>query len=568
MREKITAADLFCGAGGATEGLIAALKEMGIDVRTEVDLIAINHWQAAIDTHKQNHPWAKHYLNSLEQVDPRKACPSERLKILVAGPECTNHARARGGRPIHDQSRASAWLILKWLQELYVENVIIENVPEFMEWGPLGADRRPLKSKKGETFRKFIETVGSLGYRVEHRILCAADYGDATTRERLFIIARRGKKKIVWPEPSHAKDAGPDMFLKRSPWRPAREIIDWSKPGTSIFTRKENGKKMLEDSTLRRIEAGLCRFLPMDLAATFIVTLRRHLRPRAIDEPLPTIAASGLHMALVQAKPFIIGQQSGATPRSIDLPLPSVASKGAIAFIVPQFGERAGQMPRTHDLENPLPAVTSHGAGALVQPAFLIDANHGRDKDRSSSLDDPLKTLTSKNGKALVQSFIVGAGGPHAKERSVGEPLRTILPKDGQGLVQPFIVGCEYKSANGKQVRAVDEPLQTMTTNPRFGLTTPYIVEYYGDPRHYHQSVEEPLKTVTAKARFGLVDPKATVYGLDILFRMLYAYELAAAHSFPKTYVFMGGVTKATRMIGNSWPIEMAKALCKSVLSA
>lgn len=532
---KITAADLFCGAGGATEGLIEALKDMGIDVNTQVDLIAINHWKAAIDTHKKNHPWARHYLNSVDQVDPRRACPSERLKILVAGPECTNHARARGGRPIHDQSRASAWLILKWLQELYVENVIIENVPEFMDWGPLGADRRPMKSKKGESFQAFIEAIRRLGYRVQHRILCAADFGDATTRERLFIIARRGNRKIVWPEPTHAKDTSPDMFHKRASWRPAREIIDWTKPGTSIFTRIQDGKRPLEDSTLRRIEAGLCRFLPMDLATAFIVTLRNHLRPRSVDEPIPTIAARGTHIGLVQTRPFVIGQQSGATPRSVDEPLPSVAAKGAIAFIVPQFGERPGQMPRTHDIGHPLPAVTSHGAGALVQPAFLIEANHGRDKDRSSSLEDPLKTLTTKNGK---------------------------------GLVQPFIVGCEYKSANGKQVRAVDEPLQTMTTNPRFGLTMPYLIEYYGDPMHYHQGVDVPLKTVTAKARFGLVDPKATVYGMDILFRMLYAYELAAAHSFPKTYFFMGGSTKATRMIGNSWPIRMAKALCMSVLSA
>src|ERR1044071_7824351 len=106
------------------------------------------------------------------------------------------------GRPRNDQSRSSAWLILKWASELYVETIIIENVKEFRSWGPLGADGQPLKSKRGETFLSFIAALRSLGYTVEFRTLVAANYGDPTTRERLVIVARRGGKKIIWPEPT------------------------------------------------------------------------------------------------------------------------------------------------------------------------------------------------------------------------------------------------------------------------------------------------------------------------------------------------------------------------------
>ena len=133
---RITAADLFCGAGGASSALRAACSALGIGV----DLLAVNHWPLAIETHSSNHRDARHICASVDQVNPRSAVPGGRLNLLLAAPECTQHSRARGGRPIHDQKRTSAYDILRWLSELYVDDVLIENVPEFQEWAPLGAD--------------------------------------------------------------------------------------------------------------------------------------------------------------------------------------------------------------------------------------------------------------------------------------------------------------------------------------------------------------------------------------------------------------------------------------------
>lgn len=138
MRKRIKAADLFCGAGGSSSGLAEACAELGLGL----SLLAINHWDIAIDTHSTNHPEANHLLTGLDSVDPRRVVKGGKLDLLIASPECQHHSIARGGRPINDQSRASAWLVLRWLESLHVQNVLIENVKEFQTWGGIGADGR------------------------------------------------------------------------------------------------------------------------------------------------------------------------------------------------------------------------------------------------------------------------------------------------------------------------------------------------------------------------------------------------------------------------------------------
>jgi DNA (cytosine-5)-methyltransferase 1 len=243
-------ADLFCGAGGESTGIVQAGHEAG----WKLDLAAVNHWPTAIETHRMNYPEARAYCHDLASLNPLDVFEAgQRVALLWGSPECTHHSIARGGRPMSEQSRASPWLILKWLTELRVDRVILENVPEFLSWGPLGVDGLPLKSGKGKLFETFIAALKALGYKVEWRILCAADFGDPTTRRRLFIqaVRVRGGAKIVWPSPTHAKNE-PGLL----PWRPAREIIDWSLQGESIFDRK----RPLAPATMRRIEAGIRRY--------------------------------------------------------------------------------------------------------------------------------------------------------------------------------------------------------------------------------------------------------------------------------------------------------------------
>jgi DNA (cytosine-5)-methyltransferase 1 len=179
-------------------GLAQTCEELDRDV----ELAAVNHWKTALETHEQAHPWADHYHARVEELDPREVFPGERVDILTAGPECTHFSTARGGRPVDDQKRASPWHVLTWLQKLYVDNFVIENVREFVDWGPVGADGQPMKSKKGETFDAYVDALHSLGYSVDWTVLNAADYGDATSRKRLFLIGRRGWDTISLIEPS------------------------------------------------------------------------------------------------------------------------------------------------------------------------------------------------------------------------------------------------------------------------------------------------------------------------------------------------------------------------------
>lgn len=544
--KKVTSVDLFCGAGGTSSGLAEACRELG----AEVELIAINHWTIAVETHKRNHPWATHYCESIERLNPRKVVPSGRLKILVASPECTNHSNASGGRPKNEQSRATAWHILKWAQELYIENILVENVPEFLDWGPLGADSKPMKSRKGETFKSFVEALRSFDYRVEHRILNAADYGDATTRKRLFLIARRpAHKKIVWPEPSHVKDvSSQELFGERKAWRAAREIIDWSVNGESIFNRK----KPLKRTTLERIAAGLKKFCG-DQAEPFLVVLRQHMDGQSLNSPLPTVCAGGEHLALCEPKPFVLQQQSGGAPRSVEQPLPAIATKGAQSlitpFLVPFYSEREGQKPRVHDVNEPVPTIPASGDGkfAVVEPFIITPV--GTDLPGGRSASDPLPTVMTRDRFAVVEPFVIGM--EHGK-------------KNGNEKLQPYMVPTNH--GDEKRTYSVEKPMPTITTVDAWGVVEPYLVKFYKDKKSQNQSVKEPLHTVPTKDRFGLAEPQVTRVGLDIRFRMLKPHELAAAMGFPKDYEFSGNRSEQVKQIGNAVPCFTAKALCKALL--
>jgi DNA (cytosine-5)-methyltransferase 1 len=174
MGTLIRAADLFCGAGGTSSGLYRACERNGIGL----DLIAVNHWDIALQTHRANHPDARHIWASLDSLNPREVVKGQKLDLLIASPECIYHSNARGGKPIHEQDRASAWCVLRWVEALQPRAVLIENVGEFTNWGPLDERGHRIKDRAGETYTAYLNALRSLGYQVEARILNAADYGD------------------------------------------------------------------------------------------------------------------------------------------------------------------------------------------------------------------------------------------------------------------------------------------------------------------------------------------------------------------------------------------------------
>lgn len=549
--------DLFCGAGGMTAGILAAADHL----KRRVNMVAVNHWDTAINSHSLNHPGVRHLCEPVENIVPCRVIPSRRLHLLAAGCECTYHSIARGGGPCNEQSRSQPWQLIRWATDIRVENILMENVKEFLDWGPLHpVTKIPVKKRKGEYFRSFVAALRALGYSVDWRIQCAADFGDPTSRRRFILMARLEDREITWPEQTHFPPEELEAARQRigrtaKCWRTAREIIDWSLKGTSIFDRK----KPLCGNTLQRIEAGLRKFGGPN-AEPFLIILRGTQKSNlgsshaSVDEPLSTVSTSGKHHCLVEPKlnvaaprksaaklsPFVIGQQSCAAPRSADQPLPTIAGKGAIQlvepFITPNFTERKGQKPRTHSVHKPLPAVTGHGAGMLVEPFITHLTHHG--KRPAHSLNKPLPTVTGahRGEMALVEPFITQTdqtGGNGAYSQSLGKPLGTIVSKQNRLLVQPMIA----KFYGTGVCQSTTEPLDTVTTRDRFML------------------VEFPVKTGRSKkARTG------TVLGeLDILTRMLQPHELAKAHSLDD-FVFTGTKEDQTKQIGNSVPKQLARA--------
>ena len=343
--KTITIADLFCGAGGTSTGAIQAIQQRGF----RASLTAVNHWERAVATHSANHPDARHLCASVDSLNPRHLFGENELDILWASPECTHHSRARGGKPMQDQSRATAWCVTRWAEALRPGVVMVENVPEFEEWGPLGANGKPIQSRKGETFQAWVQTLRSVGYTVDWRVLCAADYGDPTSRSRLFVQAVRGRRKIVWPEATHVRE--PDLFRKPR-WRSAAEgVIDWSLPATPIDERK----RPLAPKTLARIQEGLRRYS----GRPFVVAMEHGGRTVSAAAPLPTVTcAKGGAMGVA----FLLGQQSGAVARHVSEPAPTVSTSGAIALVVEYYGNG-----KARPVTEPLPTVTCNDRFALVQ---------------------------------------------------------------------------------------------------------------------------------------------------------------------------------------------------------
>jgi DNA (cytosine-5)-methyltransferase 1 len=543
-------ADLFCGAGGSSTGARKAIESLG----RRMVLTCVNHWDRAIETHKRMHPDARHYCQDVASVRPIAVVPEGRLDLLMASPTCTYHSRARGGRPTSDQQRMDPWHVVTWLTELRVDRLIVENVPEFVDWGPIGADGKPLKSKRGQYFGEWIATIERLGYVIEWRILNCADFGDATTRRRFFLMARR-KGSVRWPQATHTKDPAHNLLAPLQRWRPARECIDWALKGRSIFGRKHP----LAPRTMQRIYAGAVRF---NWPEPFLVVLRNNMLARSIDLPIPTISAGGGHVGLVTPVIVGVGGRAGqSAPVSVDQPIGTITAKGdrgiVEPFLIGQHGER-----RERPVDEPVRTITSIDRQALVEPFILSQASGGAPR----AVSDPLPTITTGGRQGEGTALLTPYYGAATSCKSVEEPIETITTKDRFGLIVPVT----HAGGPGR-VDSVESPVRTITTASRGELA--FITASFGErdgqlPRIH--DLEMPMPTIPATGSVRLAQAEAGAEQYDIHFRMLHWRELARAMSFSDAdsdYEFAGTKTEITKQIGNAVPVRTAAALVAAAFS-
>ena len=495
--------DNFAGGGGASTGIEYALGR-------HVD-IAINHSPQAIAMHRANHPQTKHFCENICDVDPREACGQRPVGLAWFSPDCTHFSRAKGTQPLKKEIRGLAWVVIRWATAVRPRIIVLENVEEFQTWGPLDANGRPLREGLGDTFRQWLATLQGLGYRVEFRSLVAADYGTPTTRRRFFLIARCDGHPIVWPEPTHGRATS-------QPWRAAADVIDWSLPVPSIFSRR----RPLAEATLQRIAMGIQRYV------------------------------------LRAARPFIVPlthQGSRALAHSIDAPLRTVtaAHRGELALVEP--------------------FVVRHGHYSTLTGAGLRDGC-GAGTFRGQALHQPLATVCATNDKHIVYPFVTKHYGG-VVGHSAAETLGTVTARDHHALSAALLTKyCGAEDAVGNEpARPGQGPGTSDDSGGHITQVRAFLLKYYGaEGRASVQQVLEPLHTITSKARFGLVMVHGEPYQIvDIGMRMLQPRELFRAQGFDDSYVidpvFEGKPLTKTAQIalaGNSVCPQVAAAIVVS----
>jgi len=411
--------DNFAGGGGASTGM-----ELGLDRHVD---IAINHDKDAIDMHRLNHPETKHYCESVWDVDPVDACAGRDVGLAWFSPDCKHFSKAKGSQPVNKNIRGLAWVAVRWAALVNVRVMMLENVEEFLTWGPIGDDGKPCKQRKGETFKAFVDALTTglsknhpaiedvkaalgdnfdlatiergLGYQVEWKILKACDFGTPTIRKRLFLIARNDNEQITWPEPTHGEGL--------MPYQTAADIIDWSIPVRSIFNRK----RPLAENTLKRIAKGLEKYVikanqpfivPGECKIPFITEHANASSQRnmPIDEPLRTICAQvkGGHFALVA--PIIDRQFGKSACNSVTEPLGTITAGGmgksalVSSHMVKMRGTNIG-----HGTNEPVHTISAGGFHIGEVRAFLVKY-YGT--GGAVSCNNPLDTITVRDRFGLV----------------------------------------------------------------------------------------------------------------------------------------------------------------------
>jgi DNA (cytosine-5)-methyltransferase 1 len=570
--------DLFAGGGGMSVAFESAFGRSPD--------IAINHNDDALSMHRMNHPLTRHFIADVYEVDPHGATQGRPVGWLHLSPDCTHHSQASGGQPRSKKIRGLSWVGYRWAGQVRPDVISLENVKQILKWGPLVAKRDkatgrvikldstvaapgeqvpvqqqylvPDPKREGQTWRKFVAALEHLGYKVEWRTLVAADFGGHTTRERLFMIARRDGLPITWPEPTHVKK--PQKGQKK--WKPASDCIDFSDLGKSIFDRP----KPLAPATMRRIAKGVKRYV-LDNAKPFIVPIAHYNgtdTAHSIDEPLRTITAATKGGEFAVASPVLVhaghGEGHGDTRRrshgikDIREPLGTVVASGgghaiaAATLVQTGYGEREGQAPRALDIDAPLGTVVGSGKHALCT-AYMMQANDGFNTTVGRALAEPMTTITNSGSQQqLVTAHLAHLRG-NCDARDLGEPLMTVSA-GGQhhGLVECIL--SPDQEAGAMRVAA-------------------FLMEYYSEGGQWSE-LDKPLNTITTRDRLALVTVfiQGTAYVIvDIRLRMLKPRELFNGQDFPPTYIIDRGhdgrkfsISAQVRMCGNSVDPAMATA--------
>lgn len=572
--------DNFAGGGGASTGIELAT---GRPVT-----IAINHDPDAILMHKTNHPFTEHYQASVWDVDPREVSKGRPVGLAWFSPDCKHFSKAKGGKPVDKNIRGLAWIVLRWAGTVRPRVIILENVEEFQTWGPVRKGH-PVKSKAGQTFRKWLSQLEALGYAVEWRELVAADYGAPTTRKRFFLVARCDGAPIVWPEPTHAPAGSREVLEgQKKPWRSAAEVIDWSLPCPSIFDTREairekyglSAQRPLRPNTMRRVIRGVDKFA-IKAPEPFLVVVNHagDFRGQNTADPLQTVTAKhGYGVASPLLAPLTVTNTTNSTGADAGAPVHTVTTAGNQMLIAPTLAAigQTGGGERGRKITEPTHTQVSKAEECLVAAAMIQYHTEQTERVRGQGLADPLMTIDASNRYGLAAATLVKYYGNDRHGQKIRDPLHTVTAKDREGLATTHLVKMKGTNLGGP----MSEPVQTITAGGgHFGVVTTTVVkaEPGADLKHWPE-IRDLLNTYCGYT-LGPEDVilfeigGAAYFMADIGLRMLTPRELYMANGFPRDYKIERDYTgkeypktKQVARCGNAVPPPFATALVRANL--
>lgn len=515
--------DLFCGAGGTSTGVNTAR----LDGEQCAKVIAcVNHDAHAIASHKANHPEALHFVEDIRtlELSPLLAhleeCREENPRALVvlwASLECTNFSKAKGGQPRDADSRTLAEHLFLYIEAIDPDYIQIENVEEFMSWGPLDERGKPVSRTRGRDYLRWVCNVRRYGYDFAHRLMNAADYGARTTRKRFFGIFAKHGLPIVFPEPTHCKTVIPGMFSTLKKWNPVKDVLDFTDEGASIFGRK----KPLAENTLERIYAGLIKFV-----------------------------AGGKDSFLVKYNSM--GRSGRYVPPSVDDPCPVVATQNRLGLVSTSFlSKQFGGSPEGKNIgvDEPAGTITCRDHHAFISVHYGHGYNH--------SVDVPAATLTTKDRLALVSTHFLGMQYGNGTPASVDTAAATLTTNPKHKLVSVrkwhYLVNPQFSSSGG----SVDDPCFTLIA--RMDKRPPsFVTVERGALRVEIYDTDSPM-TVKIKEFMRLYSI------VDIYMRMLRIDELKLIQGFPADYVLIGTQAEQNKFLGNAVEVTIARKWCEAL---
>lgn len=398
--------DLFCGAGGTSSGVEYAC----VDGRKCAEVVAcVNHDKNAILSHMSNHPNTLHFTEDIRTLElspmvarlqEKKAEHPKAKVVLWASLECTNFSKAKGGQPRDADSRTLAEHLFRYIEALQPDYIQIENVEEFMCWGKLDENGKPISKRKGTDYMRWVKNVCGYGYDFSWRILNAADFGAYTSRKRYFGQFARTGLPIAFPEQTYAKpnvafqsQVCGNLFPNQyKPWKAVRDVLDLDDDGESIFTRR----KPLCEKTLKRIYAGLVKFVAggKEKHDAWILKYNSmnkdgHHNPPSIDQPAGTVTTVDHHA-------FVTAYYGNGFNTSIDEPCPTVTTKDRMSLVTTQFLDNQYGNSKPSGINVPSPTVVNNPKQSLVTTHYLMNPQFA---SSGGSIDKPCFTLIARMDK-------------------------------------------------------------------------------------------------------------------------------------------------------------------------